>query len=42
VVVTVARALSARDREALARWLAVRLERDEVVVVDHISPPPRR
>ncbi len=42
VVVTVDRALNARDRAALARWLAVRLERDEVVVVDHISPRGRR
>ncbi len=42
VVVSVNRALSARDRAALARWLAVRLQRDEVIVVDHIVSATRR
>ncbi len=42
VVVSVERALSARERSTLARWLAVRLERDEVVVVDHVQPAQRR
>ena len=37
VVVDVPRALGAADRLALSRWLAVRLGRDAVVVVDHIT-----
>jgi hypothetical protein len=41
VVVTVDRALSARERAALSRWLALRLERDEVVVVDNVQRPTR-
>jgi hypothetical protein len=36
VVVTVERALSARERATLARWLALRLEREEVIVIDHL------
>ena len=43
LVVTVERALEARDRERLSAWLAVRLARPQVIVVDHIvRPPPRR
>lgn len=36
VVVSVDRALSARERATLARWLALRLEREEVIVIDHV------
>jgi hypothetical protein len=36
VVVDVARPLSAADRTRLSRWLAVRLEREEVTVIDRI------
>jgi hypothetical protein len=37
VVVDVARALGAADRLALSRWLAVRLDRSEVTVIDRIT-----
>ncbi|MDP2417477.1 MAG: DUF389 domain-containing protein [Hydrogenophaga sp.] len=36
VVVTVERPLAARERTTLARWLALRLEREEVIVIDHV------
>jgi uncharacterized hydrophobic protein (TIGR00271 family) len=36
VVVTVERPLSARERSTLSRWLALRLQREEVIVIDHV------
>jgi hypothetical protein len=43
LAVSVERPLSAPERERLSAWLAVRLARPEVLVVDHIvRPPPRR
>jgi uncharacterized hydrophobic protein (TIGR00271 family) len=42
VVVDVTRPLRSADRERLARWLAVRLQRRDVSVVDRIVRPPRR
>lgn len=39
LVVSVERPLAVRDRERLSAWLAVRLARPEVIVVDHIVRP---
>lgn len=40
VVVELSRALAAQDRESLRRWLAVRLGRDDVVLVERVQTTP--
>lgn len=42
VVVDVVRPLAAAERQRLARWLAVRLERPEVTVIDHVVGTARK
>jgi len=42
LVVSVDRPLPAPDRERLSAWLAVRLARPEIIVVDHIVRPSAR